>query len=333
MTQELKQLLEPAKYFPIKNGLYEVKPGLLSLNLDLGNGKRDSQIFQIDSHFNHYQKIKSQSRKENLSKYYQAKNLPKETKNVVTQFMLKQLVSEYPEYFKLTLNAKTKISKFECKLTNEALLFNKNNNLLEISKKNNSKDKVNYIDSLDAIACQIQEDFTIINLENEKDWNSAIHLCYPNHWSPEDKIGKNFIDTHIPVPAMEKINNSSRKLIDAMVYKGPYLRFAWGLSTDTKLNHHPMAPKNVNKKEWRGRLFDINKPELYIRLERQTLIGFPKEKAILFTIRTYFRDCSKLTQSEKGKVVSAIESMSNEQLDYKGLTKSKNEIIYWLKQK
>ena len=44
----------------------------------------------------------------------------------------------------------------------------------------------------------------------------------------------------------------------------------------------------------RSLVFDRTKPELYMRIERQLLIGFSECNAALFTIRTYFRDVAEL---------------------------------------
>jgi hypothetical protein len=66
------------------------------------------------------------------------------------------------------------------------------------------------------------------------------------------------------------------------------VRFAWGLSTDTPLNHHPEPPMNILPLQWQGRNFDPNNPRLYLRIERQVIWGLPKYEAVLFVIRTYF---------------------------------------------
>lgn len=39
---------QPARYFPIRAGRYEVGAGLYRMDCDLGNGVKDSNIFQVD---------------------------------------------------------------------------------------------------------------------------------------------------------------------------------------------------------------------------------------------------------------------------------------------
>ena len=102
--------------------------------------------------------------------------------------------------------------------------------------------------------------------------------------------------------------------------KGPYFRFAWGISTDTRLNHHPVPPKGLDSVDWQGRRVGGGDGKFYLRVERQTISGLPACNAFLFTIRTYFYPIEELTGSEKNALLAALESMSPQSLEYKGLT-------------
>ncbi|MCX7594913.1 MAG: DUF3445 domain-containing protein, partial [Fischerella sp.] len=158
--------------------------------------------------------------------------------------------------------------------------------------------------------------------------------CYPNHWSAEEKIGKDFATVHAPVAGMEKINRRASAIVNTMIVQKPMVRFAWGLSTDTRLNHHPEPPANVPVKQWLGRNFHREHPRLYLRIERQVIWGLPEYEAALFTIRTYFRDCSAIKKDPqlRCKLSAAIRSMTPESLIYKGLAESKASILAWLEQ-
>src|SRR5690606_24022878 len=125
---------------------------------------------------------------------------------------------------------------------------------------------------------------------------------------------------HEPVPGMEKVIQHYPKLLANIVNtKGPYTRFAWGIATDTRLNHHPEPPSGVNISDWQGRNIEKDHP-LFVRTERQNLIGFPEVNAFLFTIRTYFYDTALLAPAEKQALVTALDSMTEKTLEYKGLT-------------
>ena len=117
-----------------------------------------------------------------------------------------------------------------------------------------------------------------------------------------------------------------------MITHKPMVRFAWGLSTDTRLNHHPEPPPGVSVEQWQGRNFDPQHPRLYLRIERQVIWGLSEYEAALFTIRTYFRDCGVVRKDLvlRSKLREAIESMTPESLVYKGLAESKPNILQWL---
>ena len=176
----------------------------------------------------------------------------------------------------------------------------------------------------DAIACKVQEDLAVIQREGDRHWLAAIHLCFPNHWAAEDKIGKTFAEIHAPVAGIEPINRQVDKLVDAMIHATDgYVRFVWGISTDNELNHHPGSA--------RGRHFDPANPRAFLRIERQTIWGFPEVEASLFTIRTYFEDLAKIEPDKRAKVISAIESMTPASLVYKGLAESRDDLLAWMR--
>ena len=177
-----------------------------------------------------------------------------------------------------------------------------------------------------SLALLVQEDLAVIQRDGDRHWLAAIHLCFPNHWAAEEKIGKTFAEIHAPVAGIEPINRQADKMVDAMINATQgYVRFVWGIATDDRLNHHP-------SKE-RGRHFDPKDPHAFLRIERQTIWGFPEVEASLFTIRTYFEDLATLEADKRAKVISAIESMTPASLAYKGLAESRDDLLAWLRSK
>ena len=122
-------------------------------------------------------------------------------------------------------------------------------------------------------------------------------------------------------------------IVDAMINKGPFVRFAWGLCTDARLNHHPRASMNNRDTRWCDKRFDPATPSLYLRVERQTLWPFPQQRMALFTIRTYLTDCATLRQDSdrKHQLIACLDSMTEEQLQYKRLMRDKDNIVAWLR--
>ena len=316
----------PAFYFPPVKGKYTVTAGLFALTHDFGNPLQDQKIFQFDNQFTKYRKAKLSSRAENLAKYYCQHLLADESRVSACQFLINQLSLEYPAYFQQETNKEG--LRLTCLLTNELLTFDAHYNLLDDSR---THAQPAYQDSIDALASQICEDIVIVEFDHQLHWNALLHLCLPNHWSATDMAGQSFIKTHQAVPGMENIFENSHTLLSSIRRKGPYSRFAWGLSTDTRLNHHPQAPQNENPQLWKGRRFDKNAPELYLRVERQTLFGLSNSKAIMFTIRTYHYDIQEdLNRKQRQQIASAISDMGPQALEYKGLVEQKADILDWL---
>ncbi|MBD2486025.1 DUF3445 domain-containing protein [Aulosira sp. FACHB-615] len=329
--QKVVAVNSPACYFPLMNGRYEVKPGMMLLGSCFGNGQADKQVFQIDNNFTDYRQAKLLARGERLSKYYQTHNYSKAVAGAIARLIIDRLTQEHPQYFsyeQLTANT----WKFYSQLTQEILYLDAD---WQLQKVEGSSQVPAYASSLDALAAQVQEDFTVICCGHDGgNWLSAVHLCYPNHWSAEEKIGQDFATIHLPVAGMEKINRRADAIVHTMINRQPMVRFAWGLSTDMRLNHHPEPPPSVLVNQWQGRNFDPQHPRLYLRIERQVIWGLPQYQTALFTIRTYFRDCTVLKQDLplRGKLCAAIESMSSDSLVYKDLVDSKASILRWLNQ-
>ncbi|BAT55876.1 hypothetical protein NOS3756_48700 [Nostoc sp. NIES-3756] len=329
-VQTVESCDDAAIYFPLMNGRYEVKPGMLSFGLDLGNGRADQEVFQIDNNYHNYRQAKLLARRERLSKYYQTCDYTKAVAGAIACLMIERLVQEHPQHFDWQQTPNTR--KFHSYLTQETLYLNADWELQQVFTQS-SPVCPTYVSTLDALAAQIQEDLSVIcRRADGSNWLSAVHLCYPNHWSAEEKIGRDFAAIHAPVAGMEKINRRSDAIVDTMIAREPTVRFAWGLSTDTRLNHHPKAPPHISPSQWQGRKFDLQSPKLYLRIERQVIWGLPEYDTALFTIRTYFRDCSVVKQDSvlRSKLYAAIESMTAESLIYKGLAESRESILQWL---
>ena len=322
---------DSAYYFPLAHGRYEVKPGLVRFGTDFGNGNADRQVFQFDSSVAHYRQMKRLARAEQLSKYYQTHNYTNAVASAIARFIVHRLVQEHPQQFQLTSQTDGTLRVYS-QLTEETLYLDAAYQLQQVQAVESVEPP--YVSTFDALASQLQEDVTVVSRSGDSHWISAIHLCYPNHWSAEAKIGRDFATVHAPVAGMTAMNQRGSAIVQTMITRKPSVRFAWGFSTDTRLNHHPVPPAGVTIDTWQGRAFNPQTPQLYLRIERQVVWGLPDCDAALFTIRTYFRDCHVIKQDPKlrANLVSALNSMSPEALVYKGLNGSRDAIIAWLTQ-
>ena len=292
------------KYLPFVNGQYSTAPGIKPTNKSAN--KDDRLVVQIDDHYIEYLFNKKKCRAENIHKYYQEADLNSATIQTVNRYLLQQLLDDYPSFF--------------LHVDNSRLYNNINSELIEFSDDGIQVKSNLYLSAFDALANQVQEDLAVFQLDDRKDYLAAIHLCAPNHWSPGDKIGKAFDEIHRPIPAMDATNKHYRKIVETIVRKrGPFTRFAWGIATDNRLNHHPETPPDENPDTWSGRDPKLGDTEIYVRVERQNLIGFPEVNAFLFTIKTYFHNIDSLSHWEKSMLWQAVKSMSPASLKYKGL--------------
>jgi hypothetical protein len=313
-------------YFPPANGRYETKPGLFPLGTDFGNGRLDHQAFQIDTNYDLYTREKRQTININLNNYY-CTFKPSLTALIrISTYIAHQLSGEYPKYFVLDTSAE------QITLHCRPLGMLKSKEIL-IPSNHSHTDLNELLSVINELLLRIQEDIALIEItENGEDYISLLHLCFPNYWSATEKIGKSFLDAHKPVPEMQSIQKRSKQLLSALIEKGPFVRFAWGLSSDQKLNHRQESSTINTQRFQPGRVFDIRDPKLYLRVERQVTIGFSDSNCFMFSIRTYFYDVAELRKHhvQRDALVSALGSMSEATLKYKGLFESKNRIIQWL---
>lgn len=305
------------KYLPFLNGNYSTAPGLQIT--EKAKDPADRLVFQLDDAYFEYLENKKQCRAENLGKYYAEERLPVATAAAVNKCLVAQLTKEYPAIFSL------RATQTEYHLINSLTKTEIKWNADWLQTTNS-----NYQTLFDALCCQMPEDIAICQLTPDADWLAAVHLCAPNHWAVHDKIGKSFNRVHGNIPGMEKTNQHYFRMLELLVQKGPFTRFAWGLATDKRLNHHPEPPPGADPLQWQGRQIQTDTPQIYLRVERQNTIGLPAVNAFIFTIRTYFYEVSALQQFEKAALWAAVESMSTASLQYKGLSDQKKALKQWL---
>ena len=90
--------------------------------------------------------------------------------------------------------------------------------------------------------------------------------------------------------------------------KGPFVRFVWGIENSDRLNQHPCLadPRPLNPDK-----------SLFLRTERQVMIGFPTQNLLLFTILVQHQ---KWESADRTGLKASLLSMTPEDRAYKGLT-------------
>jgi len=332
---------EPARYFPLRGGRYEVKVGLHALDTDFGNGPCDAQLFQFDRRFAAYRGAKQAARAERLDKYHPRLPGAGALERRAGRWLAETLSREHPEDFDLR-RAPGGGHRLSCRLTGERLGLDREGALVTHQGTGHGETAAPtpaYAGALDALAMQIQEDIALLAPDAGGRFRLvALHLCLPNHWAAEDKIGGDFAALHEPVPHMDHINRGADTLLGRIAGgAGPYVRFAWGLATDERLNHHPEPPPSADPGQWYGRCFDPARPRAWLRVERQVLTGLDPgsgRASVLFTIRTYHYPLVEVAAdpARRRALTAALGSMSLPALDYKGLGPDRDALLAWLRE-
>lgn len=331
---------KPAFYFPIERQLYEVAPNLKPFGFDFGNGSCDQRVFQIDENFNSYRENKLACRKERLNKYFLTHNFSTLHEKALSEFVIEQLLKDYPQFFKVTPasnHSNNDLYILQCLHTGDQITYSKASMHLQqfqtaLSEPSKLTPAPEHL--IDALSLQVAEDVCLlIRRTPEQHDIGLLHLCSPSHWAAEDKIGRTFAEVHAPIPHIEKINKASLNMVEAMINKGPFVRFVWSFVTDTRLNHHPVAPAGFDAVNWKGRSFnpDAETP-FYLRIERQVVYGLPHIDSSFFGIGITFIEAQKIKADPNmnQQLLGALNSMSDESKAYKGVLHCFSELISYL---
>lgn len=152
--------------------------------------------------------------------------------------------------------------------------------------------------TLGQAARQIQEDLVVVEYSGEADRVSAVHADFPGGWRPNEMVGLNMDVIHRSVPGLEHPNRLAR-----MMLAGSFVRHVWGLRYARELDTHPDSPRAK---------YAPGGP-LWVRVERQVIIGLPHVHAVLFIVRSYY------VVPDRQVLLRAIKGMSHAQREYKDI--------------
>ena len=168
----------------------------------------------------------------------------------------------------------------------------------------------------------IKEDIVIVELdENGNDYVSFVDVCAPQNWNPAAALGKSLSEVHQMVPG--KLKHSWSNIVKACMTKGPYERFQWSIKSTNELNLH--SNLDINSTDFEYAYHDI-----FIRIETQHIAPLIKGKSFIFSILTEFERLSTVCSSRVMLIKEAIENMSNEELQYKGLLGHKENLLSYI---
>lgn len=169
-----------------------------------------------------------------------------------------------------------------------------------------------YASSWDETVRNLQEDVVLMHrAPGEETQAIMLHVCFPSSWSPQAAIGRSFQAIHGPVPAFADAPAEAARMEDAMLLRGPFVRFVWSLSPDGALDHDSTRPGPT---AWapgatRG----------WLRVERQVTVPLAGVDAALFLIRVYRTPFAALSTGQRDILARALAAMPPDVLRYKGL--------------
>ena len=283
-------MARPARYFPISAKPLRMQAGLLRFPVDLGNGRADELFFQLDDEAPRYlaakQALLAPGGSPSGPRHALLERDAAEARAhaAVLAWIDRTLDEEHPDRPRL---AEPPRSAYDARLR------------------------------------LLQEDVVVLHRDREgRDAVIMIHVYFPSGWRPERILGTSFANIHVPVPDFVDDPRAAKSMADAMIERGPYLRFVWALYGDDALDHHPEDGGKIPWSEAR---------QGFVRVERQITVPFPEVDASLFLIRTYLQPFAALTPEQRGIVLAAIESMSEPIRRYKGLLGHEDQVIALLR--
>ena len=181
--------------------------------------------------------------------------------------------------------------------------------------------------ALDALRLAIVEDLVVLLRDRRGDGGRAGYLfvAAPSGWDPGARGGASLADLHAPVPHAGPLRAAGAAIADAMVEKGPFVRYVWSLAADDAPSHHP-------RRHPAAPLVGRDPATWWLRVERQTTLPLPSLGASAFFIRVLYQPLARAVASpeRRARMASAVRSMDAELLAYKGLGGSADALLDWL---
>lgn len=160
----------------------------------------------------------------------------------------------------------------------------------------------------------LQEDFCIMNRQEDTWVLTSAVLFSPSRWRLLDKVGKNLSGIHEPVPGYEQqIAAATLKAFERITVEQPLWRANWTLLDDPTL----FQPTPAQAKA----IIEDAGSQVFFRVERQTLVKLPETKAVVFTIRTYVNPLKQVLSTIEGSaeiLQQSLETTDTEHEMYKG---------------
>jgi hypothetical protein len=185
---------------------------------------------------------------------------------------------------------------------------------------------------LDALTLSCQEDIVIMRGAADGAIAEALSVSFPSGWDPREKLAENFARIHEPIADNARLIRASGNTMKALLTKGPFIRFSWGLTINPSLDNHPQSAKPTAPQDWLKNPSELVK-HVYLRMERQTTFPMIDLERGLFSIRVYVTPLLERLARDPSlrlRLARFVESVKPEVLAYKGMAEITPGILQWL---
>lgn len=178
----------------------------------------------------------------------------------------------------------------------------------------------NPLEFFQALTISIQEDFAVMATDASDHLVAAVlSVCFPSGWDPAQKLGQSLQTIHRPVADNQALQRTTPSMAQAMLAKGPFVRFVWTLAGDSRLSRGP-------GEDTLCRADSID--DLWFRCERQVTVPL-EAGACLFLIRVFVAPYRQVvnTPERRARMVDALRAMSPDMIRYKNIARATELIL------
>lgn len=296
-------------YFPFSEETFEMNMKVQALH--------DRSLIEIDTLYKHELALKNDLLNQEYEQYYRALPGTEAAEWELLELLLPTMAFLYPHYFQLTTHGDHWLWQNNLLNNETSFVFGHSNTLP--------------LPPLDWLGRQVQEDLLVLASIDGMPLIAG-HLCFPNAWCLDDKIGQSFLTIHHPVPLFaEYLARSTSLLMERLKPGRPVWRVNWSIKATPRLNLMPrfffeeeQAYKNFTRENIGERCL--------LRIERQTLSRLPRTNSILFTIRTYQAPLDTVVSDVEHarRIAGVIRTMPEDVLVYKSIEPYRDLLLYYL---
>jgi dimethylamine monooxygenase subunit A len=177
-------------------------------------------------------------------------------------------------------------------------------------------------EGLELAGRMVVEDLCLVDVSGPAPVLVGASLVMPNRWRLADKIGRDLMAVHGPVPGYaQDVGAATDHLMRRLGGDRVMARSNWAITDQPDL-FQPAASSRVERARPEVRTAADAAQGLFVRVEYQTVRAVPGVPAVLFTIRTAREPLGALADRPQvaASLAAVIEKSPEEHHRYKGLT-------------